>query len=98
MARRGQSGSLAARPAPSRPTPSASFLESGCHRLPGKGMGEGALGETCYLLPGSFLTPALTSPPEGRGLGKGHRCHPELEVKLMSCSGHFLPHSCIRVK
>lgn len=43
MARRGQSGSLAARPALSRPTPSASFLESGCHRLQGKGTGEGAL-------------------------------------------------------
>lgn len=44
MARRGQSDSLAARPALSSPTPSASFLEFGCHRLQGKGMGEGALG------------------------------------------------------
>lgn len=69
----GQSGSHAARPAPPRPTPSASFLESGCRPLQGKGMGEGTPrgGGTCHLLPGSVLTPALT-PPEGRGLGEGH--------------------------
>lgn len=77
-------------PAPPRPAPPRvlHFWSQGVTSCRGRAWGRALSPGTCCLLPGAVKTPDLT-PPERRGLGKS-----ELEVKLMSCSGHFLPHSC----